>query len=304
MQEGAGPEQTLANGAEQGAAPTHEGPPGQAAVSGERAGQSLEQALTRFEGQADQTFKAASNVLGSVRRVRGAAHQGRLRELRAGLDAARRQLQALDQEVANLAESWNFDEDAYFQSGAFADELIAEGGRQALRISLLDNRLYSYPALVRVLAGDRAVMIDKARERRLRPSVLVGLLRDLQQRPSRFRPAEFLDALHGAYRLAQRPADGHGARTVVPLVELYEVLTLLPGNARDYSRQEFTRDVYLLDQSGQVTTRTGERLEFHASTGTRLARGTLSIVTQAGSEKRYWGVSFAPAAGARAEERR
>ena len=122
---------TLTNGEEPGQAPS-EGQPGQAATGAQRSGPTLEQVLTDFESKADQTFKAASNVLGSVRKVRGAAHQGRLRELRGQLDAARRNLQALDQEIANLAESWDFDEDAYFQSGAYVDELIAQGQQQGL----------------------------------------------------------------------------------------------------------------------------------------------------------------------------
>ncbi len=84
----------------------------------------------------------------------------------------------------------------------------------------------------------------------------------------------------------------------VPLLDLYELLTLLPGSGREYSRQEFVRDVYLLDQSGETTTRTGERIEFHASTGTKLARGAMTIVTQDGREKRYYAISFARAAGA------
>jgi hypothetical protein len=78
---------------------------------------------------------------------------------------------------------------------------------------------------------------------------------------------------------------------------LYGLLTLMPGATREYSRQEFVRDVYLLDQSGETTTRDGKRIEFHASTGTKLARGAMSIITPDGREKRYYAISFAPAAG-------
>ena len=41
--------------------------------------------------------------------------------------------------------------------------------------SELDNRLYCYPALLNVVPSERLVTIDKKRERRVRPTVLVGL---------------------------------------------------------------------------------------------------------------------------------
>jgi hypothetical protein len=257
----------------------------------------LEGALARAEAEADGAIKAARTVMSALRRYHKAAQQGQLRELRAATEAAKRTLQTLDQEVANVAESWDFDEEAYLQGDGFVGELIAAGNQAGLHISVQDNRLYSYPSLIRVLPGDRAVLIDKARERRLRPSVLAGLLRDRQKRPPRFKAGDFLNALHDAYKIA---ITQHGTRLMagspVPLLDLYELFTLQPGATREYSRQEFTRDVYLLDQSGEMTTKSGARVEFHASTGTKLRRGTLSIVTQDGREKRYYAISFAPAA--------
>ncbi|HEY7060480.1 MAG TPA: hypothetical protein VII06_03305 [Chloroflexota bacterium] len=258
---------------------------------------SLEDALARAEAGADDALKTARNVANALRRYHRAAQQGQMRELRAASEAARRAVQALDQEVANVAESWEFDEEAYLQGEGYVGELIAAGDREGLHIALQDNRLFSYPAVVRVLPGERAVQIDKSRERRIRPSFLARLLRDLQKRPPRFRALDFLRGLNDAYHVAIRQ-DSQRLRpgSPVPLLDLYELLTLMPSTAREYSRQEFTRDVYLLDQSGEDTTRGGERVEFHASTGTKLRRGALTIVAEDGREKRYYAVSFTPAA--------
>ena len=255
--------------------------------------QSLEDALAKAEADADVALKAATSVVNTLKRYRAAARQGTIRELRQAGEAARRSLQVLDQEVANVAESWEFEEETYLQTGGYSEELIARGRDEGLRISQQDGRLFSYPVLLRVLASERVVTIDRARERRLRPSVLVNLLKDAQKRPPRFRPSEFLQGLYGAYR-ARLGARGSRAAgpAVVPLTDLYELLTLLPGTTREYSRQEFARDVYLLDQSGETKTRTGETLEFHASTGTKAARGTLTVVTQGGTEKSYYAIAF------------
>jgi hypothetical protein len=79
---------------------------------------------------------------------------------------------------------------------------------------------------------------------------------------------------------------------VVRLLDVYAVLTLLPGQSRDYTKQEFARDLYLLDQSGAITVGTpGRRLHWAASTGTRQA-GVLSTVARTGQQQRYWGIAF------------
>src|SRR5207302_2762703 len=113
--------------------------------------------------------------------------------------------------------------------------------------------------LVRILGGDRVALIDRARERRLRPTVLLNHLKEIQRRPPRFKPEAFLEALFGAYDALVTAKDGKTRQEsrVVRLLDIYDILTLLPGQSREYSRQEFARDIYLLDESGVTRTRRG-----------------------------------------------
>ena len=69
------------------------------------------------------------------------------------------------------------------------------------------------------------------------------------------------------------------------------MLTVMPGSARDYSRQELARDLYLLDQSGVTTTKDGRLLRLPASALTR-GSGVLRTVTRSGQEKVYAGIGF------------
>lgn len=257
----------------------------------------LERAFAGAESAADGALKAATAVTSAVKAYRVAAQQGKIRELLAAAERARTTIATLDQEIANLAGNWEFDEEEYLASGGFARELIAGAAAAEVRIDELDNRLYCYPALLRILPTDRAVLIDKTRERRIRPSVLVAQLRELQRKPPRFRPGDFLEALYAAYQIAIERKSDRTDGAVVPLQELYALFTLAPGQAREYPRQEFARDVYLLDQSGQATTRDGAHVEFHAGAGARVPRGALTIVTKQGTERKYHGVSFRRAAG-------
>lgn len=80
---------------------------------------------------------------------------------------------------------------------------------------------------------------------------------------------------------------------MLELVTLFDLLTIFPDTKKDYSRAEFTRDLYLLDRSLKVETRAGARLEFSASTGTKgSASRILTIIGEDGYPKVYYGISF------------
>lgn len=78
----------------------------------------------------------------------------------------------------------------------------------------------------------------------------------------------------------------------VPLVDVYELLTLLPGQAREYSKQEFTRDIYLLEKVGRLETRDGMRANLSGDTGTKIRSATLTVVREDGSTRTYFGLGF------------
>jgi hypothetical protein len=200
----------------------------------------------------------------------------------------------LQRQVAATGGGWVFDEASYFASGAYTRELLETARRMHLEIFEQDDRLYCYPSLVRVLPAERTVLIDRTRERRLRPSLVVEHLRALHERPARFKSSDFLESLFNAYRvLVQRRGPGALERgPVEQLAEVYELLTLLPGQSREYSRQEFARDIYLLDRSGVTSTRDGFVVSFPASTGTKSGRGVITAITESGQERRYWGIAF------------
>jgi len=122
----------------------------------------------------------------------------------------------------------------------------------------------------------------------------VGHLKELQNKPVRFNSKAFLESMYSAYSIAVKTRGKERVRTglVVPLVEIYRLLTLLPGQSKDYSRQEFARDLYLLDQSGVRNTKNGLVISLHAPSGRERASKLISIVTRDGGVKRYYGISF------------
>jgi hypothetical protein len=121
--------------------------------------------------------------------------------------------------------------------------------------------------------------------------VLVEMLARTQERAPRFKAEAFLDSLRAGYELVvaseRKKPDG-----VVRLADIWSVLTMLPGQRGQYSKQEFARDLYLLDQSGVTrTARNSRTLRWSASTGTK-GSGVLITVARDGQRQQYWGISF------------
>lgn len=256
----------------------------------------VEATLAETERQIDSALRVAAASVRELRKARAGARSGQIRDLRRALAAAQAQADELAAAAAELQESFVLDEQDYLASGQYTKELLAAAEQAGLAMYVEDERLLCYPSLVRVLPGDAAVEIDRKRERRLRPSVLVGMLAAAQGRAPRFRPEPFLDSLRGAYDLVAA-RDGKRPGAVLRLVDVWSVLTLLPGQSRDYTKQEFARDLYLLDQSGVTSTSRGEgrTLRWAASTGTKTA-GVLTTVARSGQQQRYWGILFEGAA--------
>jgi hypothetical protein len=254
----------------------------------------LETTLAGVEREAEASLKAVSAATAQLRKARAAAKTGQLRDLRKAVAAAQALSAELAESVTSLRSAFDIDEQEYFASGEYVKELLAAAEGAGVAMFEEDDRLMCYPSLVRVLPADASVEVDKVRERRIRPSVLVSLLATAQERAPRFKPESFLDSLRGAYELAVA-GSGKSPDAVVRLLDVWSVLTLLPGQSREYSKQEFARDLYLLDQSGVASTpRSPRRLRWSASTGTK-STGVLTTVARSGQQQRYWGVSFSRA---------
>jgi hypothetical protein len=251
----------------------------------------LESVLSATQGGAETALRSAGSVSSQLRKAKSAAASGQVRELRRSLDAAAGLADELCAAVREARASFDIDETAYLASGDYAKELLALAAERGVAMFEEDERLLCYPSIVRVVPGDSVIEVDRRRERRLRPSFLVGLLAAAQQRPPRFKTGQFLESLASGYDLVVARA-GKKPDAVARLTDIWSVLTLLPGQGKEYTRPEFARDLYLLDQSGDRQAKDGRTLRWHASSGTR-GPGVLTTVARSGQQQRYWGVSFA-----------
>ncbi len=254
----------------------------------------LEAALQVVERDADASIKAVGAALKAAKKAKAAAALGLVRDLQQSMEAAVELADQASGTVRDLRQGWRFDVSGWFSSGDYAKELLGAAADAGVQAFESDDRILCYPAIVQVSAADTTVVVDKKKDRRTRPSVVVGHLAALQGRPPKFKPDAFIETLAAAYDLvvaSKHLRPGAPAR----LVDVHDVLTLLPGAARDYTRQEFARDLYLLDQNGKVDTKNGRRMSLPASAMTR-SGAVLTTVTRTGQAKIYAGLAFTGAA--------
>jgi hypothetical protein len=251
----------------------------------------FEDHLLALDAKLDEVQKAGKAVVAAIGRARAAVRVGRLADIGRGLGAVSQRIDEAFAAAGGLANDWSFDASAYMADGRFVEDLKTAAAEKGLTLFENDGRIYCFPLLLRVDPKERAVKIGRRLERRVRPSALATLLANAQKRPQRFREAQFLELLYRAWRrLAGAVWQGAGSGPVVGLVDIHEILTLLPGT--DYPIEEFARDLLLLDRRPDLRTRDGCRFEFPASTLSRGRMRRIVAYDERGGERAYLGIRF------------
>ncbi len=264
---------------------------------------SFEQACSDTEGAAEAAQKSAGSVVSQARALAKAARTGNIADIRRCQGRLNEALTALRQEVSNAVSCWPFsDEEEQELFGAqYADTLKAAAAAQGLNIYERDGFLISYPSVVRIIPGERAVRVDKKKVSTVRPSYLVDLLLANQKKSSGFSSQRFLESLYAVYTDVTEASSSDllsANGRVVPLARIYKLMTALPGSARDYGRSDFARDLYILDSDGPRHTRNGAAVSFPSSTGARKRSSDLfSFIGPNGDSAEYYGIRFSKGDG-------
>lgn len=260
----------------------------------------FEQGFAEVERAADSVLRASLDQVKQARQLKKAAQEGNIAAIRRLSERVALGADTVRQAAANAVQAWPFPEESereYLQE-SYLGELQAAAKAGGLSAFERDGRLIAHPSIVRVAAGDRAVAVNRKQSASIRPTRVVEGLQRLQKSPPRFSPQQFLESLHMVYgRLTRDRTIGdrlpiNSPGLVVRLAEMYEVMTALPGYKRDYSQLDFARDLHRLETSGVTQTRSGERVSFPASTGTRALGGLISFIDADGQSIPYYGITF------------
>lgn len=259
-----------------------------------------------FERVVTDSAEALEPVVKSARKGASAAvasakmlGDGEIRNIARKLAEAEEELARALEAVRAFGEQWaGSGLSDYFGSEDYIAELTSSLEELGVDAHRLDDVLYVYPALVRLDPGAQAVRIDKKQEPRVRPRTLARILRDIQNRPTRFPAGRFLASLFRVHKALGTQNLRKGEQWVgksMYLRDIYEMLSSAPGS--DYTEQEFVRDIYLLDASGEELEVRGHVAVLEASSSTRDERKTLSIITRDGQKRLYCTIRFEPVGG-------
>lgn len=257
---------------------------------------SLEAQIETLDQLLAEAEKQGKALLARVRGLRKKAGAGEIASLAGLFDPIPRQAEQFAQSVQAARESVTYDAATALADGAYLAELQAEAKAQDVVLIERDGRLTAFPLLLKLEPRIPGVRIGRKLDRRLRPSVVVRLLRDAQA-ASKFDAGRFLGQLFSGYAylapLGQPGwrADKRGAGPVVALNDLYALLTVLPAAGAEYSREAFACDLLRLDRAPDTRTRAGHRFALPASTGSK-GRDRLTFYDEGGAERVYVGVRF------------
>ncbi len=249
----------------------------------------LEPKLVEIEKQIDVVSRIIATGSSQIRKSKRAAETGAIRDL----ELAVRELGTIAENLTTECEALRLlaaiDVHLWVRSGGYVQELIEQARDADLTIIESDQKLLCYPSIVQISAAEPAIVVDKKKDKGIRPSYVVAKLKERSLARVKFKADAFLSSLTRAYDLHIARNKRHPG-SPVKLVELYDILTILPGS-RSYSKAEFARDVYLLDQSAELHTKDGRMLRFSSSATTRGA-GLLETVAKGGQVKLYSAISF------------
>jgi hypothetical protein len=251
----------------------------------------LVEILDGMAAATEEGNQAARAVIRELNRLQGQVKEGELGKLAETLNTLTDLGKQLGESLTELAAKLPFDPATYLASGAYLDEVRAALEAQGVTVVAEENTLLCSPSIIRAVPREVAIDIDGTRERRLDPRTVTANVIARQRQGSKYRPERFLNSLRQSYDLVVAK-ESERPDAVIRLVDIWQVLTLLPGQQKEYTQQDFARDLYHLDASGVTTSlQSARQLRWCASSGIRNS-GVLCVVGADGRLCRYWGVSF------------
>lgn len=252
---------------------------------------SFEQACAETERAARAALISSNAQVKAVKELARAAAEGDVARIGRASERLRSAGNTARQEIANAADAWPLspeEEEVLLSGGSYEHELVETARSAGVEIRRHDQRLLAFPLVLRLLPAQRAVQVDKKKLTGIRPSHLVAMVKREQAKKPRLSPERFVETLYAAYRLVVGNEQSSGTQ----LARVYEALTLMPDMRREYGTADFVRDVFLLDHSGVTRTKSGARVSFPASTGTKGGRDLFTFVDDAGNSVTYYGIRF------------
>lgn len=255
---------------------------------------SIEEFFQALDHQLRNLTTSAESTVKHTRAAEKGARSGALAAARRSLEASRDAVQGIHSQIEAAEQAMQAVEEGLARDAGSVQREVARLAHQN-GVPWLptegSNAFVSFPVLVKF--GGDSVRIDRKLLRSQRPSAIFEAIQ--KARAGRTdAPAKVLELVFRAAKVAAGYA-GIDDKRLPPTFKasaaaVYEVLSL---NAPDYTKEEFTRHLYLLDRNRatELTKSPRYRLTFSASTGTRGNR-SFGITDETGHRHDYYVLQF------------
>jgi hypothetical protein len=253
---------------------------------------SLKNALNEYHQSVSKWIEESKKELDVLKRFQKAISEGDFKAIERLWDNARNCSQQT-RKASEKCSQFCFDVKMYLgDDGLFFPELKELAAKNGLKLYELDGVGYCYPVTIKCEPELFSIRINNKRELKIHPDRILKILKDIQKKESKFKPQQFIEILFDAYKLESGRRKSEKLIDV-PLVNIYSILTLLPGSKKEYDLLDFSRDLYFLDKSGLTTTSSRARMDLIGSTGGREKIKRIKCITPQGQTKEYQSIIFA-----------
>ena len=223
--------------------------------------------LTPVEGQLKAGLKSMKKTDDDITKN---AASGDLKSLRKNIDLLNELLATAQNNLKNLKEiADSFDEKAYFNSGDFAEQLIACCKESGVDVTGEFPVYEMFPYRVRIDAENQDLYMNRKKVASMRPSSFVSTVKAGQDKLSKvkFIVDTFEKELASGYDLALLK-QGKRIGTDIYLKNIHKVLVPMSRLKREYDEQAFAYDMarlYSLYSEGHQETKDGRKFQFGPS---------------------------------------
>ncbi len=159
-----------------------------------------------------------------------------------------------------------FDTRGYFESGEFADQMLASCEEKGVDVRGEFPVYEMFPYRVKVDAENQDIYLDRKKVQCMRPKSFVDIVKAGQEKLNKasFNALTFVSELSDAYDLAVLKLNKRPESDIY-LTSLYKFLAPMSRFRKDYDQQSFAFDLARLYMSGIEETKNGKRFQFGPS---------------------------------------
>lgn len=176
-----------------------------------------------------------------------------------------------------------FDAKGYFESGEFAQQMLAACAEKSVDVRGESPVYEMFPYRVKIDTENQDLYLDRKKVQCMRPESFVDMVKAGQEKLNKasFNAVTFASELSDAYDLAVLKYNRRQGDDLY-LTNIYKVMAPMSRFRKDYDQQSFAFDIARLYISGTEETKSGRKFQFGP---TRVGQKSIRILDKDGKEQ-------------------